>query len=298
MAKGYVLAVVGSICAGSITTLGKFALQSNLPIVVTGLSFLLSGMVLLPYQPTRRPEPGSVRYLVFFGLTGAALAPLMWTIGLNETTAVNASLLANGEVLFTTIIAFTAFGERLSRGQAWRGLIIVAGLVVVSTNLDLSNIALFQGLAGNLLILGATLFWGIENNVIAVAAKKFDSASLSKFRNLIGGGILTLAFVALKVPVGFTPLDALALVLLAISISSATYFFIAAVKRLGAIRMLLVWSSSTVFGAVFALIFLGEQITPVQLFGGGLIILGVYVFHRGERIPESEPFTPPAGNLA
>ncbi|HKT22050.1 MAG TPA: DMT family transporter, partial [Nitrososphaerales archaeon] len=294
---GYLLAVIGSLCAGSITTLGKFALDSNQPIVVTGLSFLLSGVVLLPYRPGKRPEPGSMRYLVFFGLTGAALAPLMWTIGLNETTAVNASLLANGEVLFTTIIAFAAFGERLSRGQTWRGLIIVAGLVVVSTNLDLANIAFFQGLAGNLLILGATLFWGIENNIIAVASRRFDTATLSKFRNLIGGLIVTLVFVALMVPVEFTPLDALALFLLALAISSATFFFIAAVKRLGAIRMLLVWSSSTVFGAVFALIFLGEQITPVQLFGGALIILGVYVFHRGEKIPESEPFTPPAGNL-
>ena len=297
MAKGYLLAVIGSLCAGSITTLGKFALDSNQPIVVTGLSFLLSGVVLLPYRPGKRPEPGSMRYLVFFGLTGAALAPLMWTIGLNETTAVNASLLANGEVLFTTIIAFAAFGERLSRGQTWRGLIIVAGLVVVSTNLDLANIAFFQGLAGNLLILGATLFWGIENNIIAVASRRFDTATLSKFRNLIGGLIVTLVFVALMVPVEFTPLDALALFLLALAISSATFFFIAAVKRLSAIRMLLVWSSSTVFGAVFALIFLGEQITPVQLFGGALIILGVYVFHRGEKIPESEPFTPPAGNL-
>lgn len=297
MAKGYLLAVIGSLCAGSITTLGKFALDSNQPIVVTGLSFLLSGVVLLPYRPGKRPEPGSMRYLVFFGLTGAALAPLMWTIGLNETTAVNASLLANGEVLFTTIIAFAAFGERLSRGQTWRGLIIVAGLVVVSTNLDLANIAFFQGLAGNLLILGATLFWGIENNIIAVASRRFDTATLSKFRNLIGGLIVTLVFVALMVPVEFTPLDALALFLLALAISSATFFFIAAVKRLGAIRMLLVWSSSTVFGAVFALIFLGEQITPVQLFGGALIILGVYVFHRGEKIPESEPFTPPAGSL-
>jgi drug/metabolite transporter (DMT)-like permease len=66
------------------------------------------------------------------------------------------------------------------------------------------------------------------------------------------------------------------------------------VKRLGAVRMLLVWSTSTIFGAMFALIFLGEQITPVQLAGGACILLGVFLFRRTEK-PEFAPsFTQPA----
>lgn len=294
--KGYIYAIVGSVCAGSVSTLAKFSLTDNQPLVVTGLSFLLSGLVLLPYRPKRRPEPGSMRYLLFFGLIGAALAPLMYTLGLAETTAVNASLLANGEVLFTTVIAFTMFGERLGRGQALRGLLIVAGLFAVSTNLDFGNLAFFQGLAGNLLVLGATLCWGVENNIIAAASRRFDPTQLSKFRNLLGGGALTLVFVALETPLRMTAPDAAVLVLLALALAGGTVLFIAAVKRLGAIRMLLVWSSSTVFGALFALVFLGEQITPAQLFGGALILVGVYVFHRGEKGPEAEPFAPPAGN--
>ncbi len=295
MTKGYIYAIIGSVCAGSVSTLAKFSLNSNDPVVVTGLSILLSGFVLLSYKPTRSPEPGSLRYLLFFGLVGAGLAPLMYFEGLKETTAVNASLLANGEVLFTAVIAYTAFRERLSRGLAARAMLIVAGLVVVSTNLDLANIAFFQGFSGNLLVLGATICWGVENNIIAVASKRFDVALLSRFRNLIGGGAIAAVAVVAMVPTNFGVVNSLALVLLALAVAGGTYLFIAAVKRLGAIKMLLVWSSSTVFGAGFALVFLGEQITPPQFLGGALIILGIYVFHRGEKVPEAEPFSLPAG---
>ncbi|MDG6985510.1 MAG: DMT family transporter [Nitrososphaerota archaeon] len=291
--KGYVYAVVGSICAGSVSTLAKYSLNYNSPIVVTGLSLLLSSFVLLAYQPKKRPDHGSLRYLIFFGLIGAGLAPLMYFEGLSETTAVNASLLANGEVLFTTVIAYTAFRERLSRGLAARALLIVAGLVIVSTNLDLSRMSFFQNFTGSLLVLGGTLLWGVENNVMVIASRKFDTMLISKFRNMIGGGVLTAAFLAALVPLSFNEAGGAAMGMLALAVAGGTYLFIAAVKRLGAIRMLLVWSSSTVFGAVFALVFLGEQISPAQVLGGVLIIAGVYVFHKGEKVPDAEPFAPP-----
>ena len=291
--RGYVYAILGSICAGSVSTLAKFSLSYNSPIVVTGLSLFLSSFVLLAYQPKKKPDSGSLRYLVFFGLIGAGLAPLMYFEGLSETTAVNASLLANGEVLFTTVIAYTAFRERLSRGMAARALLIVAGLIIVSTNLNLSRMSFFQNFAGSLLVIGATLLWGVENNIMAVASRRFDTLLISKFRNMIGGGVLTVAFAAALIPLSLNETDATAMGMLALAVAGGTYLFIAAVKRLGAIRMLLVWSSSTVFGAVFALVFLSEQISGAQVLGGVLIIAGVYVFHKGEKVPDAEPFAPP-----
>jgi len=281
--KGYLYAILGAICAGSYSTLAKILLERNGPVVIPGLSILLSGIMLFFYQPRLKPPKASIPYLVFFGLVGSALAPVMYTVGLSETTAVNATLLANGEVLFTTVIAFSVFGERLTRTQASRGLLIVAGIVIVSTNLDLAHIQFLQGLVGNVLVLGATLGWGVENNLIAVATKRFDVSSLSKFRNLIGGGAVAALALGAGLPFGFTLYDTGVLVLLALALTGSTYLFIAAVKRLGAVRMLLVWSTSTVFGAIFAVVFLGEQVTVGQLAGGVFILVGVYLFRRSEK---------------
>jgi len=284
--RGYVYALVGAVSSGSVTALSKILLERNGPIPVTGLAFLLSGLMILLYRPRTKPARGSVPYLLFMGLVGAAISPLMYTFGLDQTTAVNAALLANGEVLFTTIIAFSVFGERLAKGQVVRGLLIVAGLVVVSTDLDLAHVSFLQGIVGNILVLASMVGWSVENNVIVIATKRFEVSVLSRFRNLIGGLAVMVVVVLGGYSFDFAPYDVLVLVLLALALTGGTVLFIAAIKRLGAIRMLLVWSTSTVFGAFFAVLLLGEQITAGQLTGGALILLGVYLFRRGEVKPE------------
>ena len=282
-AQGYLYAVLGALCGGLTPTLIKALLRSNGPAVVMGFGYVVSGVILLLYRPRTKPAKGSLRYILFFGLIGAALSPLMYVVGLSETTAVNASLLANGEVLFTAIIAFSMFGETLSRSQGTKGLLIVAGIVVVSTNLDLAHVQFLQGLAGNLLILGSTLGWSVENNFLALVTRRFDVSGLSRFRNLVGGVVVSSAVLAAGVPFGFSQSDAVLLVLLGLALAGMTYLFMAGVKRLGAVKMLLVWSTSTVFGALFAFAFLGEQVTPAQLAGGAMILAGVYFFRRSER---------------
>lgn len=281
--KGYLYGVLGALCGGSITVLTKILLERNGTIPITGLAFAISGLMLLSYQPSLKPSKASLPYLLFMGLVGACLSPLMYTYGLSQTTAVNAALLANGEVLFTTAIAYSVFGERLVRAQALRGLLIVAGLVVVSTNLDIAHISFFQGIVGNMLVVGSTVGWAVENNLLAVATKRFSVSSLSKFRNLIGGTVVMAVVILGGFTFDFTYYDDIVLVILAVGISGAVVLFIAAIKRLGAIRMLLIWSTSSVFGAFFAYLFLGEQLTVAQLTGGALMLLGVYLFRRSEK---------------
>ena len=295
--RGYAYALVGAVSSGSVTALSKILLEKNGPIPVTGLAFLFSGMMILFYQPRTKPARGSVPYLLFMGLVGAAISPLMYTFGLDQTTAVNAALLANGEVLFTTIIAFSVFGERLAKGQVVRGLLIVAGLVVVSTDLDLAHVSFLQGIVGNILVLASMVGWSVENNVMVIATRRFEVSVLSKFRNLIGGLAVVVVVVLGGYSFDFAPYDVLVLVLLALALTGGTVLFIAAIKRLGAIKMLLVWSTSTVFGAFFAVLLLGEQITAGQLTGGALILLGVYLFRRSEVKPEEGSPSRTGGSL-
>ena len=281
--RGYLYALICSLCSGAVPTLVKLLLNDNGPYAVSGLGIMISGFILLFYHPKVKPTRGSLPYLLFIGIVGAAIAPIVWTVGLNETTAVNSALLANGEVLFTTMVAFLAFGERLGRSQAARGIPIVAGIIIVSTNLDLAHVQFLQGIAGNLLILASTVAWSFENNFIVAATRKFSVPMLSKFRNLIGGGIVTVAVLLTGYPVRFSSSDLVDLAALSLALAAATYFFMASLQRLGAIRMILTYSLSTIFGATFAFFVLGEQITPVQLAGGALIITGVYLFRKSEK---------------
>jgi drug/metabolite transporter (DMT)-like permease len=281
--RGYLYAILAAVSGGAIPVLSKFALTQYGPVQVSAYGFLLSGVVLFPLNFRVLPTPTSLRYVILFGVLGAAIAPVVYQVGLASTTAVNASLLSNGEALFTALIAFAAFGERLKRSQLTMGVLIVAGIVVVSTNFDFGAVRLFHGLAGNLMILGAMFAWSLENNLIVSATRRFGPALVTKFRNLIGGLLVTIAVVAFGVVGPFSPLGLLYVALLAVSLELTSYLAIAALGGIGAIRAILVYSASTVFGAVFALIFLGEQITTPQLVGGATILVGVYLLARSER---------------
>lgn len=280
--RGYLYAILGAIGGGAIPTLFKILLTDNSPVILSGLGILISGLLLILYKPRVTPTRRSLPFLLFIGVVGAGVATLMWAFGISETTVVNASLLANAEVLFTTLIAVFVLGERLSRTQTAMGLVIVAGILVVSTNLELTQVQFLQGLTGNLLILGSTLCWGLENNVIVVMSSKFEVPRLSKFRNIIGGGLVAALAVAMGIPLRLSAYEAVVFTLLVLAYAGTTYMFFAALQRLGAIKMILTYSVSTVIGAALALVVLGEQITPVQLLGGALILAGVYLFRRGE----------------
>jgi drug/metabolite transporter (DMT)-like permease len=282
--RGYLYAFLAAVCGGAIPTLSKFSLAYDGPLQVSALGFLLSGLMLLPIRPKDVPDSTSIKYLVFFGLLGAAAAPILYQTGLDATTAVNVSLLSNGEALFTTVIAFAAFGERLPRKQMARGLLIVAGIVLVSTNLDLSGVQFFRGLVGNLLVLASMFLWSVENNLIVSSTRRFGPALVTKFRGIIGGATVLAVLLLLGLSVDLQPKGVFYVVLLALSLAGTSYLAIGALGDIGAIRAILVFSTTTIFGAVFALIFLGEQITPVQLTGGALILVGVYTLQRAERM--------------
>ena len=205
----------------------------------------------------------------------------MYFTGVQESSAVNASLLGNGEVLFTALIGFGIFHESLRRRQLAEGLLIALGVIVVSSNLQSGGVSLIQGLSGNVLIVGATIFWSIDNNLSRVASQRMGLSMVAKFKGLIGGGITILLLVAsssLVVPVTSLPLIAI----LAVIFTAMTLLSVGAFRLIGAVRTILVFSTSSILGPLFAFVVLGEGISPIQVAGGALILCGVYLIQRSE----------------
>ena len=285
--RGYLIAFLGAVCGGVIPTLSVIMLRTTGPDAVASLVFLLSGLTLIPYKPRQVPKRTNLALLIVIGVLGAALAPVLYLNGLEHSTAVNASLLSNGEVLFTSVIAVLAFNERLRRNQLLEGLLIVAGIFIVSTNLDLAGVQFLERLVGNLLILAATFCWSVENNLTRIASQRYGAMLVAKYRNIFGGLALLAVVLLLSIPVA-VPVSALVpLALLVVAMALTSLLAIAALARIGAIRTLLVFSSTSIFGAAFALVFLGEQITAAQVGGAAVILTGIYLIQRSEEpVPE------------
>jgi len=279
--KGYCYALGWAFLGGTAPVVTKLLVQDVDPLVASGLAVLLSGAILLPYKPKAVPRGGNARLILGLALAGATVAPILYFTGVQQSSAVNASLLSNGEVLFTVLIGFGIFHESLQRRQLAEGLLIAVGVIVVSANLQSGGVSLTPGLSGNLLLVGATIFWSIDNNLSRVASHRVEISVVAKFKGLIGGGttmLLLLLSSSLVVPLTSLPLT----VILAVIFTGMTLLSVGAFKLIGAVRAILVFSASSIIGPLFAFIVLGETITPVQVAGGALILSGVYLIQRSE----------------
>jgi drug/metabolite transporter (DMT)-like permease len=279
--KGYCYALGWALLGGTAPVVTKLLVQDVNPLVASGLAVLLSGAILLPYKPKVVPRGGNARLILGLALAGATVAPILYFTGVQQSSAVNASLLSNGEVLFTALIGFGIFHESLRRRQLAEGLLIAVGVIVVSANLQSGGVSLTTGLSGNLLLVGATIFWSIDNNLSRVASHRVEIPVVAKFKGLIGGSttmLLLLFTSSLVVPLTSLPLT----VTLAVIFTGMTLLSVGAFKLIGAVRAILVFSASSIMGPLFAFIVLGETITPVQVAGGALILSGVYLIQRSE----------------
>lgn len=278
---GYVYALATAVAVGLFPVFGKLLLVNTKPLTISAIGFLVSGLILFPGKYGRFPNRESAPWIVATGFLGAALAPALYLLGVNQTSAVNSALLSNGEVFFTGMIAYVIFRERLKRVQLFESVFVVLGIVVVSTNLNFSGVGLLGSFAGNVLIIGSGLVWAIDNNLIRVTSQKFGTYFVAKFRNIFGGGML-LGFILATSSVSVSPSAVPLLLLYAGDVALSSLTFMAALVRIGAVRTLLVFSTSSIFGSLFSIVILHEGLSYVQGLGGSLIILGVYLIQRSE----------------
>lgn len=205
---------------------------------------------------------------------------------MQQTSAADATLLANGEIIFTVAIAVAFFKERLRPLGYLAVLLVIVGMIIVTTNLQFANMFLFsqQRSYGDFFIILATLFWAVDNNISKLVAKRMDVAKVVHLKGAIGGSILLAVVLLFGVST-----DAIAqgqiisiLMLGTMGFGASIYFFLEGLKRIGTVRAILLFSFSSVFGLIFAAIFLGEYISVYQMIAAAIMLFGIYAINRKE----------------
>ena len=291
---GYVSAVLAALLFGISSTLNKIALRNVHPIIIAGSIYLTAGIVLMLLRFTplkdkilerlefkvKTQEYFSRRDLLLLTiivLFGSFLAPLSFMFGLNKTTAVNASLLLNTETLFTVLIALLVFKEKASRRSIIGILLILIGAVVISTE-NFREVELSKGILGNILIILAGLSWAIDNNLSKLLSVKRDLLLVTSLKGLFGGSALLILASLIGIHF-YIPLQSLPYVLTvgAFSIGFSIVLFLFALREIGAMKTGAIFSTSSLIGALFAFLILGESFTAIKAFFGVLVFIGVYL---------------------
>lgn len=282
---GYLCALGAAILSGLMPSVSKPILVAVNPLFFSAIVTLAPALWFTPLAMRSKENKHIKRagYLIIGGaaVAGNLIAPYIYFLGLTKTTASNAALLANGEMLFTVLIATMFFGERLSRKGVLALTILAIGIITVITNLEFSTSLQDFIEPGSLLILGATLLWGLDNNVTSAITDRVNVAKILQLKSLVAGlGLLLISIISGEATVpnwtAFVEVVVFGLVIF----SGGMFLGIETLRRLGAITTTIVFPINSMSGLVFAFILLGENITLLQIGSVALMLFGIYLLTR------------------
>ena len=302
--RGYLLVLAGAVLFGLAAALGKLLLNGGLdPLAASLYSQAIAGILFVPAVRRASFRRSDWRILLYLGGVGSGLAPILYFVGIDRTTAANAALLQNGEPLFTIVFASIFLGERVTRSGYAMIAAIAGGAFVVATNLEFSASAFATFLSGNLLLLAAASLWGLDNILSAVLTRRTSIPAVLAVRLLLGVAFLAPVLGALGTSLRI-PSDVV-LLLIAYALACIALYAILiyyAFRAIGPLRSGAVLSTSALWGVLIALYVFPTQVpSPAQLFGGAVMILalvGLYTFGEAPAArpaPETLKASPPDG---
>lgn len=180
-------------------------------------------------------------------------APIFLMLGLSRTTAENASLLNNFEIVATSLIAFFLFREKISRRLA----AAIAWVTLSSLILSFEDMKSFSFSIGSLFVLAACICWGFENNCTRCLSGK-SPVQIVVIKGFFSGmGSLAIAFLAgERLPKFQYILAALAVGFIAYGLSIC--FYIYAQRDLGAAKTSTYYSIAPFVGVFLSLLIFRE----------------------------------------
>ena len=207
-------------------------------------------------------------------------APLLLMAGLSLSSAESVSLLNNFEIVATSLIALAVFHETIGQ-RLWLaiGLITLASMI-----LSFEDASSLQFSSGSLLVLGACVCWGLENNCTRMISQS-DPLEIVVIKGFGSGlGALGVAF-ALGEPL--PPLHSLpaALLLGFVAYGLSIFFYVLAQRGLGAARTSAYYAVAPFIGAALSLVLFHERPGPAFLAALALMMAGAYFASTGGSAP-------------
>jgi drug/metabolite transporter (DMT)-like permease len=267
---GTILAISTAVISGFSIPLNKIFVVQTDPAVFTAIRALIIGLIFLAFATWQSRKSKSFKkvpwkYLILIGIIGGGLAFLLYFTGLSLTTSSRAAFLHKTLPIYTTVLAFIFLKEKVSPKQSIGLLGMLAGMfMLMYGQIDPAEFWTNPAM-GDMLVLFATMLWGVENVLAKYAMIKDESNYVISFARMFIGSIFLFAAV------------------LALGKTGALLSIFPA--QLGNVLI----STGTLFGYVFCyywsmkLINVSKASTLLLLAPVITLLIGVYVF--GEPLP-------------
>ena len=202
-------------------------------------------------------------------------APIFLMIGLKQTTAANASLLNNFEIVATSLIAMLFFREKISR-QLWIAILLIT---LSSALLTVEDAGAFWFSAGSLFVLLAATCWGLENNCTRMLSRS-DPLEIVIVKGLCSGAGSVI--IGLAAGESFPVIRDILLILLLgfVAYGLSIYFYVYAQRDLGAAKTSAYYAVAPFIGVLLSLIIFREIPGIMFFIALAIMILGTWLINR------------------
>lgn len=271
-------ALLAALLFGLNAPFSKLLLREVPPMFMTGFLYLGAGagMLIIRKLGTKILDSKEEalldkedRPLVILMILLDVIAPFLLMLGLTFTTAANASLLFNFEMVATTLVARHFFKEAIGKRMGFAiGIITISSILL---SVDLGQGSVFSFSIGSLLILAACTCWGLENNCTRNMSAK-DPAQIVVLKGFGSGTTAFLIALFTEGPMTFSWVKVLLALLLGFTAYGLSIFFYVRAQRwLGASRTSAYYGAAPFMGVLLSFIILGER--PGTLFGIATLLM-------------------------
>lgn len=261
--KAVVFALLAATLYAISSPVSKILLKEIPPILMAALLYLGAGMGMLVIGLLRKQKTNvkleaklSKNDLPF--IAGMIIldiaAPIFLMIGLTMTTAENASLLNNFEIVSTSLIAMIIFKEHISN-KLWLAISMISFSSIILSVKDMGS---FSFSLGSFFVLIACTCWGFENNCTRMLSIK-DPLQIVVIKGFGAGlGSLFIAFVLGKQATNYFYI-AMAILLGFFAYGLSIYFYVYAQRELGAAKTSAYYAISPFIGVTLSILIFREK---------------------------------------
>ena len=206
-------------------------------------------------------------------------APIFLMLGISYGSSANASLLGNFEIVATTVIALILFKEAVTK-RLW----LAIGLITLSSILlSFEGTDSFHFSYGSLLVIMATVCWGLENNCTRELSSK-STYQIVMLKGLCSGlGALVISLIKKESFPGFGYI-AIALALGFVAYGLSIFMYVRAQNVIGAAKTSAYYAVNPLIGALLAFLFLSESLSwmyvialIVMVIGSALVVVDTFI---------------------
>lgn len=284
------LLVIATLLWGGNFVIGRAVAGDIPPITLAFLRWCVAFIVFLPivYSRVKREWPMIKTHwpiVIVMAITGVACFNTLVYIGVYYTTSINASLMNSSTPIIIYILSFIFLKERLSKFQLIGTAISLSGVAFILSKGSLETLLSFSFNKGDLIVLIAVFCWGVYSLLVKQYAGRLPG--YSTFLVTIALGVIMLLpltiyeLMTTSVDIVWSPSTIGAILYVGIVASIIAFLsWNSGVVALGANKASIYLNFIPLFAAIFAVLFLGEDLLLAQVIGGLAVICGVLLANK------------------